>query len=257
MNRHPNSRAASTCTRILSWLIFVAISATTAYAEPVNTQDPYDLYNEGREYFSTGEYDTAALLFTQSAYWADRGLDADAFYNLGNTFFRMAQRAKDADISAAIQNLSQAAIAYRESLNRQARNEDARYNLELSRRLMKYLLDQQKKQQEQQKNSKDSQKDQKGDTSASGQKGSPERKSPDNNGKDGKDDPQGGPQQPPKDSGKSFSRQNAEKDLKDRLKDIEDQKQQLYEAARRKGVDPEADRKDNAGVMVGGGYKDW
>lgn len=225
--------------------------ASSAHAAGRETANSFDLYNLGRASYLNGDFDTATAFFSKAAtgIGASRDLEADAFYNLGNTHVQLAARRKTADLSGAIQSLRVALAAYRESLDRLPGKADAQYNLELARRLLKQLLDEQKKKAQESKQKNDQQKKDQGDTGASQPQGDTSA------GRQSQE--QSNQNQGPEDRGKSFDRRQAEQDMKDRMKDMEELKQQLYRAARQKGVDPEKQQEQPAGVIVGGGFKDW
>ena len=234
--------------------IAVAAAAVAAGMSPVAARaaastDPFELYTLGRSFYAQGEFDTAAALFSKTATVAPKELEGDAFYNLGNAHFKNAERQKDENVSVALESLRLALAAYRESLDRQPGARDAQYNLELGQRLMKYLLDKLKNQQEEMKKNQGRQKNQNGDTGMSQSKA--------DTSSTGGQQGQPGENRPPKDNSGPVDRQTAERDLKDRMKDIEKLKQKLFQAARQKGIDPQNQQEQPDGAIVGGGYKDW
>lgn len=225
----------------LACLAIAVMSGDPAFGEP------FELYNEGRDLYARGAFDSAAELFSQAASGTAPDLESDAFYNLGNAHVKSAERRKDADLDGAIRSLNVAVSAYQESLDRRPDMPDARHNMELARRLLKLLEEQKKKRQQESGQKKDGQKGQ-GDTSAS-----PSAADTSASQEPGQANQGGGPQ----DQGRNFDRRQAEQNIKDRLKEMEALKQQLFRLARQKGIDPEKAQEPPAGVIVGGGYKDW
>jgi Ca-activated chloride channel homolog len=102
------------------------------------------LYDLGNLLYSGGDYDNASKTFMGSYDPKDPpAVQSQTFYNLGNSLFEG-------------KKYDQAAEAYLESLKRNPKDDDARYNLELARRMLKQQ--QQQKQKQKQDQQKDDQK---------------------------------------------------------------------------------------------------
>lgn len=227
--------------RAAAGLAIAVLAGAPAFA------DPFDQYNGGREMYAAGEFDSAAALFAEAATGPEPELESDAFYNLGNARFKLAERQKDADLDGAIRSLETALSAYRESLDRRPDMPDAVHNMELTRRLMKQLEEKRKQQKKESGQKKDGQQNQ-GDT----------QDSPSASDTSAAQDPSGSERGGgPQDRGRDFDRRQAEAGMKERLKEMEELKQRLFQAARRQGIDPEKAQEPPAGAIVGGGYKDW
>ena len=213
---------------------------------PKEVADANLLYNEGRFDEALKAYDAALALYPDLP---------ELYFNMGNAYFKLGELDKSAAsyqrflgktkdprfTSRAIYNLSMIALAkkdaaqakdmLKESLRRDAGNEDARWNLEVLNQLQKEQQKQQNQQQKPQKGKK-------------GQKGQPQQGQPqpgDPNGDKQKGPPQAGNQQgqpQPNDPKAGDEKKSPAEKLGDKL--AEQQKEQ-QDAARkalpRKGKD--------------------
>ena len=137
-------------------------------------------YNMGLALYEQGSYDEATDRFTKATESESSGLASSAYYNLGNTKF------KSQDYAGAIEN-------YKKSLELNSEDMDAKYNLELARKMLKENAQkqpqdqqQQQQQQQEQKDQQQQQQDQK-DQQQQQQQNQPQ---PDENGEDQQDQPQ-------------------------------------------------------------------
>ncbi len=256
MRKGPVIRRLTGVGRLLLTLAGALVTGEAAPAIAQNHQDgmsrPVDLYNAGRGFYLQGNFDSAAAFFAAAAGADQATLQADAFYNLGNSYVKAAERLNGIDRMKAIRSLKLAIPAYRESLDRQAGMNDAQHNLELARILLKHMVDQQKKmEQRQQKKSQPDSGDtagagpQEADTATGNQAGNPA--SPES----GANPTQQGTR--PAEGGA----RDAGDEIRDRLKEMEETKRKLIQAARQKGIDPEQERRPESGRVIGGSYKDW
>lgn len=110
-------------------------------AEADRPTSPEIDYNLGGALFEQGKYEEAVEKFTHALNTTDPKLAASAQFNLGNTQFRMQ------DYLKAIQ-------AYEESLKLNPKDVDAKFNLELARKMLKENAkgENQKQQNQQQQN---------------------------------------------------------------------------------------------------------
>jgi Ca-activated chloride channel family protein len=92
-------------------------------AQVDHPKDPRVAYNIGNSYYKKGDFAAAAQAYTQALAAKDPQLRAHATYNLGNALVRQ-------------QKLEEAAQAYEKALALEPQDDDARYNLEVVRRLM-------------------------------------------------------------------------------------------------------------------------
>lgn len=120
-----------------------------AVAEP---ESPYVYFNKGLAYYGLGDYEKARESFLESAAKTpDISLEAKAYYNLGNCDFFDAARFVETDLEKAIELYQSAITNYRLALERNETLTDATQNIEVTRLIVKDLLDKLKQQQEQQK----------------------------------------------------------------------------------------------------------
>jgi len=95
-------------------------------------------YNIGSVLYKQKKYDKAIESFRKVAETGeDNNLISKAWYNMGNSFFMQATGAGDAEL------LSKAVDAYTEALKLNPEDEDAKYNLEVARSLMKMKKEEQ------------------------------------------------------------------------------------------------------------------
>ena len=123
-------------------------------------ESPEVYYNKGDAYYLKGDYQKASEALEKAALLArDLELEAKCVYNLGNCAFREAERQKDSDIKKAVDALQKSIGYYQQALKLNPDMDDAKHNIEVTRIVVKDLLDklkeQQKQQQEQQKQSQE------------------------------------------------------------------------------------------------------
>jgi len=113
-------------------------------AETDIPESPELEYNVAGAFYQQGKYEEALDKFTRSLNSTDIGLEAWGHYNIGNTHYRMG------DYQNAI-------LSFEEALNINPDDVDAKFNLELARKMLKEQMkpeeqeqDQQQQQQEQQ-----------------------------------------------------------------------------------------------------------
>lgn len=97
-------------------------------------------YNIGASFYKEGNYDQAEKEFQQARGSQDPELSEAAVYNLGNVYFQKAMQ------DQKIETLEKAVENYQAALQMNPDNEDARFNIEVVRR----LIDLKKQQQQQQ-----------------------------------------------------------------------------------------------------------
>ncbi|MEQ8673368.1 MAG: tetratricopeptide repeat protein [Aggregatilineales bacterium] len=88
-------------------------------AQVESPNDPVAYYNAASAYLAVNDLDQARAALEQALVTADEALTAEAYHNLGNVYFFMA------DYQSAI-------LAFRESLLLRPDDEDTRFNLELA-----------------------------------------------------------------------------------------------------------------------------
>ncbi len=108
-------------------------------------------YNRGLAYYRLGDLVEAREQFNAALATRDLALEAKAKYNLGNVAYAEALQKLNA-LPEAIELARQAIYHYRDALDINPDDQDARANIETAQLLIKDLLDKQKQQQEQQQN---------------------------------------------------------------------------------------------------------
>jgi Ca-activated chloride channel homolog len=124
-------------------------------------EDPRLQYNAGTAAYQAREYDVAARHLTNALTASELQLQEQAYYNLGNTFYRMGEKADEPN--AKIQTWEQSLQSYESALKLNDQDVDAKFNKELVKKQLEELKKQQQqnqpKNQDQDKN-KDQDKDQ-------------------------------------------------------------------------------------------------
>jgi Ca-activated chloride channel family protein len=138
-------------------------SAAEAYGQ-VADADPNDWrfrYDQGASLYREGDYESAAKAFTQTLGSGNFSLQQGAYYNLGNTQYRLGQDDLKQDPKKTVSSWEDAIKAYQNALELNSNDNDARYNLGLVQKeldeLKKQLDQQQKQQQQNQQNQPDQQ----------------------------------------------------------------------------------------------------
>lgn len=111
-------------------------------AEIERPQDPLIEYNIGTALYGQTGFEDAVKRFTKALETQDEKLQADAYYNLGNSFFRA-------------ERYAEAITAYKHALELNSDDAEAKYNLELARKRLKDEAQQQQQQQNQQNQQQD------------------------------------------------------------------------------------------------------
>ena len=118
-------------------------------------------YNAGAAAYQSRQYDNAVRHFSAAATAPDLKLQEQAYYNLGNSLFRLGEGEPDQQKKS--QAWEHAAKQYQAALNLDAKDTDAQFNLELVKKKLEELKEQQQKSQEQQQKQPDQKDDQKRD----------------------------------------------------------------------------------------------
>lgn len=116
--------------------------------------DPRLRFNAGAAAFQAGLLEEAAQQFTSSLATPDLPLQQRAYYNLGNTQFRLGEKA--ADPKQKKENWEQALAGYESALHLEPKDQDAIFNRDLVKKKLEEL-----KQQQEQKKDKDDKSDDK------------------------------------------------------------------------------------------------
>src|SRR6266581_8005473 len=112
-------------------------------------------FNAGAAAYKTGDLGTALEHFATAALAPDLKLQEQACYNLGNTLYRQGEQAAEADQKIAA--WEKAVQSYENATHLDPQDPDAKYNLELVRKKLEELKQQQPKQNKPQPDKQDNQ----------------------------------------------------------------------------------------------------
>ena len=133
------------------------------YAEAArkNPNTPVLQFNLGAAAYKAGQYDEAATAFQKTLPGEKIGMQQLAYYNLGNTQFRVGQKSVTAKPEETIKSWQEALQSYEAALKLKPDDADAKFNRDLVKKKLEELQKkQQQKQDEQQKKNQKDQKDQ-------------------------------------------------------------------------------------------------
>ena len=146
--------AVPASTALLAAALLLAIPENAGAAE-----DPRALYNEGTAAYSAGDFTKASERLRASLLTPDLKLQNRAYYNLGNTLYRIGQAAQSNAPEETMKTWEEALKHFSDALALDATDADARHNQEVVQRKLGELKKQQEKKDDQQKD--DQKKDQK------------------------------------------------------------------------------------------------
>ena len=121
---------------------------------------PYAFFNAGAAAYREGHFDRAAKFFDGALTAPDLKMQEQAYYNKGNSLYRLGER--ESDTAKKIEQWQLSLTNYNNSLRFNPQDADAKFNYEFVNRKLQELREQQK-QQQQQKNSPEQNQDQKQD----------------------------------------------------------------------------------------------
>lgn len=116
-------------------------------------------YNLGAAHFKLNDYSAARDAFNRALLTRDLGLEAKAKYNLGDVAYISALD-KQSEPSEALDLAKTAMGHYRDAIELNAEDEDARQNIEIAQLFIKDMMDKLKQQQEQQQDQQKGDEDQ-------------------------------------------------------------------------------------------------
>ncbi|MCK4350610.1 MAG: tetratricopeptide repeat protein, partial [Candidatus Krumholzibacteria bacterium] len=112
-------------------------------------ESPIVALDSGLAYLKREQYASAREHFEKAALASDDlGIEAMAWYNIGNTAFKQAKRQEDSDLEKALEHYKEAVGFYQTALEKDPEISDAAFNLEITRLTIKDLLDRINKQRE-------------------------------------------------------------------------------------------------------------
>jgi tetratricopeptide (TPR) repeat protein len=131
-------------------------------AELMLPESPELAYNQGVAVYMLGDHAQARDAFNRSLLTQDAGLEARIKFNLGNVAYALALE-ETSNPSEAINLLRSAIGHYRDAIEVDPEDEDARVNIELAERLIRHLLEKLRQQREEQRKQQDDQQEQQQD----------------------------------------------------------------------------------------------
>jgi len=244
--------------------------AAVAAKEPAKAEIQF---NSGSAAYKAGDYGQAASGFEKSLKTEQVPLQQEAYYNLGNTKYRLGQKTEKENPQETIKTWDQAVKSYDAALQIKAADADAKHN----RDFVQQKIEQLKKQEEQKKQDQQKQQDQKNQQ----QQQNKDQKNDDqqnqsqnqqNDSKDQKGDGKSQPQNSKDESGSSGEQKNEDKNSKggdkeqkpneskdqkgDGKKDEKDQQQKDQPDSQGKNDEPKDQRGDSAKPPAGNDKKD-
>ncbi len=193
------------------------------------TEDPRLHFNAGAAAFQGRDYDAAAQHLNSALIAQDVPLQQRAYYNLGNTHYRLGEDTKEPDKKKS--RWDQAAKSYESALKLDPKDDDAKFNLEF----VKQKLEELKQQQQQQK--KDDKKDDKKD-----QQDQKDQSKPGDQGKDQKNDDQKKKEDQQKDQQKQDQQKKEEEQKKQEEQQAADQKKKENEDKQGEQASPDQEK---------------
>ena len=145
-------------------MVVIAVTVQPAHAAS-ESKKPVLEYNAGTEAYRAGQFPQAAKFFEQSISHVPSGdpeqlaVQEDAYYNLGNTLYRSGQKTEQTSPQDTLQKWNDAVKAYETALQLRADDADSKFNLDLVKRKID-ALKQQQNQNNQQNNNKNQNRDQ-------------------------------------------------------------------------------------------------
>src|SRR5262245_48580478 len=252
--------------------------ATVAGKQPAKAELQF---NTGSAAYKAGDYTQAASGFEKSLKTEQVPLQQEAYYNLGNTKYRLGQKTEKQTPQETIKTWEQAVKSYDAALQIKAGDADAKHNRDFVQRKIEQL----KKQEEQKKQDQQKQQDQKNQQQNSQQQNNQQQQNKDqknndqknqsqqNESKDQKGDGKNQPQDSKDQKGNSGEQKNESKDSKggdkeqkpdqpkdqkgDGKKDEKDQKQKDQQGSgQEKKDEPKNQKGDSAKPQTGSDKKD-
>ena len=234
-------------------------------------------FNTGSAAYKAGDYSQAASGFEKSLKTEQVPLQQEAYYNLGNTKYRLGQKTQKENPQDAIKTWEEAVKSYDAALQIKASDPDAKHNRDFVQR----KIDQLKKQEEQKKQDQQKQQDQKNQQQNNQQQQNKDQKNNDqqnqsqnqqNDSKDQKGDGKNQPQDSKDQKGNSGEQKKENKDSKGEdkeqkpdgskdqkgggEKDEKDQQQKDQQSNGQEKKDDPKDQKSDSAKHAGNDKKD-
>jgi Ca-activated chloride channel homolog len=193
-------------------------------------------YNAGAAAFQDEDYDTALKHFNQTLSARDLKLQEQSYYNLGNTHFRLGEKTDDAKEKQ--QQWEQAIHQYESALKLNTNDMDAQFNMEVVKKKLEEL-----KQQQQQNKQDQNKDDQNKDDQSKDQQKSDQQK------KEDKKNEQQKSEQEKQEEQKKQEQESQKKDQQSQKQDEQKQDQQQAKDERGEKSDKSSEQQNYARVM--------
>lgn len=117
----------------------------------LKAQDSHLLnFNTADAYYKKGNYEKAKELFSRALSTQNKGLESKAAYNIGNSLFKQAQAKQKSGLSESLDLLNESLTYYQRAIELDQKDQDAKFNYELTAaKLEKLKKDLEKQRQEQ------------------------------------------------------------------------------------------------------------
>jgi Ca-activated chloride channel family protein len=126
-------------------LMAASVSKVRAAESSSAKVDPRQIYNQGTEAYTKGDFPKAAESLRASLNTQDLTLQQRSYYNLGNTLYRSGQATLEKDPKATMKAWEESLKAYQDALALKSADEDAQYNKALLEKKLEALKQEQKK----------------------------------------------------------------------------------------------------------------
>ena len=204
-------------------------------------------YNEGTRAFGEGEFESAAERLRSALDTDDLSLQERAYYNLGNSLYRMGQAGRD-DPEKTIGLWEESVKAFEDALALDPNDSDAAYNRDFVKRKLEELRQQQNqdnpqdsKDQENDPNNQDQQKDQDQNGDEGRENDPSEKESQEEEGEQGQQDDQENGEPKDEDAGGQGSEENEEGDPQEQKGDKDPKAEDESERGQAKGQEERQD----------------
>ncbi|MFH1441965.1 MAG: hypothetical protein ABIH18_08010 [Candidatus Omnitrophota bacterium] len=147
---------------LLSIFIYLFLSMPVAsYADsdkiediPSSLDTPEINYNRGVINYRKNDFEKAAGLFNRALISADKSLEAKASYNFGNCEYKLGKSKEKENLAETVKLLREALQYYKRSIELDQKNNDAKFNYELTEKELKVLEEKLKQQKGKSENKK-------------------------------------------------------------------------------------------------------
>ena len=209
-----------------------------------NPDAPVLQFNLGAAAYKAGEYEKAAPAFEKTLQSDKLEVQQLAYYNLGNTQFRLGQQTVQEKPEDTIKTWQEALQSYEAALKLNPNDADAKYNRDLVKKKLEELQKQQQQKQDQQQQQDQQNQDQKDQQQQQQQGGGgQEQKEQENKDQEQKNEGESGEQkQKPESSDKEGDKPDQQQQAKNEEKPGD--KQDDQETAENKGDKPQDEKKD-------------